>query len=176
MIKTILVPTDGSSHATKAVQLAADLAGKYKAKIVLLHVLLRDATPTALKQMTRGLGLSAKTRRDLDDLEAIPLEAASIGGDFAPIAVPVPDRILTEVGGLIAEKARKAAAAKGAKKVTVKIVGGGAADSIIAAAKKEKASMIIMGSRGLGNIKGLLLGSVSHKVSALAECTCVTVK
>jgi len=36
--------------------------------------------------------------------------------------------------------------------------------------------MIVMGSRGLSDFKGLLLGSISHKVSAQAECTCVTVK
>jgi nucleotide-binding universal stress UspA family protein len=36
--------------------------------------------------------------------------------------------------------------------------------------------MIFVGSRGLGNVKSLLMGSVSHKVAHLAECTCVSVK
>jgi len=39
MIKTILVPTDGSDHANKAVGLATDLALKYGASLVLLHVI-----------------------------------------------------------------------------------------------------------------------------------------
>lgn len=176
MIKTIVVPIDGSSHANKAVALAADIAGKYNARIVLLHVLLRDATATQLKQLARGLGLPAKTRKELDRLEEIPLESAAVAGDFAPIALPVPDKILGEVGALMIDKARKAAAAKGVKKIASKVVAGGAADSIVETAKKEKANMIVMGSRGLGNIRGLLLGSVSQKVSHLAECTCVTVK
>ena len=38
MIKTILVPTDGSEHAAKAVAFAADLAGKYGAGMIVLHV------------------------------------------------------------------------------------------------------------------------------------------
>lgn len=176
MIKTIVVPTDGSSHANKAVALAADIAAKYNARIVLLHVLMRDATATRLKQMVRGLGLPAKTRKALDEIEEIPLESAAIAGDFAPIALPVPDKLLSEVGSLIVEKARKAAAAKGVKKIATSLVGGSPADSIVGAAKKEKADMIIMGSRGYSDIKGLLLGSVSHKVSHLAACTCVTVK
>jgi nucleotide-binding universal stress UspA family protein len=36
--------------------------------------------------------------------------------------------------------------------------------------------MIILGSRGRGDAKALLLGSVSHKVANQATCTCVTVK
>ena len=36
--------------------------------------------------------------------------------------------------------------------------------------------MIFLGSRGLGDVGGLLMGSVSHKVMHLAPCTCVAVK
>ena len=42
MIKTILVPTDGSEHAKKAVLLAADIAEKFDARMVILHVLSSD--------------------------------------------------------------------------------------------------------------------------------------
>lgn len=43
-------------------------------------------------------------------------------------------------------------------------------------AKEEGYSMIVMGSRGLSDIKGFLLGSVSHKVLHIAECPVVIVK
>ena len=36
--------------------------------------------------------------------------------------------------------------------------------------------MIVMGSRGLSDAKALFLGSVSHKVTNQATCTCATVK
>jgi nucleotide-binding universal stress UspA family protein len=36
--------------------------------------------------------------------------------------------------------------------------------------------MIVLGSRGLGNIGSLLLGSTSQKVNHLAPCTVVTVR
>ena len=40
----------------------------------------------------------------------------------------------------------------------------------------EGADMIVMGSRGLGRVADIFLGSVSQKVSHLSKCTCVTVK
>lgn len=36
--------------------------------------------------------------------------------------------------------------------------------------------MIVMGSRGLSDPAGLLVGSVSHKVTNMAPCTGVTVR
>lgn len=35
-------------------------------------------------------------------------------------------------------------------------------------------NLIVMGSRGLSDLKGLAVGSVSHKVSHLAPCTVIT--
>jgi nucleotide-binding universal stress UspA family protein len=36
--------------------------------------------------------------------------------------------------------------------------------------------MIVVGSRGLGNIEATLRGGVSHRVELLAECPVLTVK
>jgi nucleotide-binding universal stress UspA family protein len=35
--------------------------------------------------------------------------------------------------------------------------------------------LIVLGSRGLSDIQGLMFGSTSHKVTHLASCSCVTV-
>jgi nucleotide-binding universal stress UspA family protein len=53
---------------------------------------------------------------------------------------------------------------------------GDPAECIIAFAKKSKCSEIVMGSRGLGRLSGLLLGSVVAKVVQLAEVPVVAVK
>lgn len=53
---------------------------------------------------------------------------------------------------------------------------GDPADVILRAIGRERADLVVMGSRGLGEIKGLLQGSVSHKIAQLAPCPCLTVK
>jgi len=53
---------------------------------------------------------------------------------------------------------------------------GDPAECIIAFAKKSKCTEIVMGSRGLGRLSGLLLGSVVAKVVQLADVPVVVVK
>ena len=52
---------------------------------------------------------------------------------------------------------------------------GSPADVILEEAARVGVDAIVMGSRGLSDIKGLLVGSVSHKVLHAAKCTVVTV-
>ena len=54
--------------------------------------------------------------------------------------------------------------------VSKQIATGTPAEAILTAADKEKADLIVMGSRGLGPVKELLLGSVSHRVATHASC------
>ncbi|WP_163336363.1 universal stress protein [Desulfopila sp. IMCC35008] len=43
-------------------------------------------------------------------------------------------------------------------------------------AEREKCEMIVMGSRGLSDIEGLLIGSVAHKVLHIAKCPVLVVR
>jgi nucleotide-binding universal stress UspA family protein len=50
------------------------------------------------------------------------------------------------------------------------------AETICRFAKEYNYNQIVMGTRGLGSIKGVLLGSVSHKVLHIAPCPVTIVK
>jgi nucleotide-binding universal stress UspA family protein len=176
MIKTIVVPTDGSAHAKKAIDLAADIAEKYGARLVILHVMMRHTSESDIEVLSRENAMPASLEEKFKDLRESYLEMAAAAYDAGPIAILVPDEILSEVGNLVLDNARMRAESKGVKNLTTQLLDGPAADKIVAAAEKENADMIVMGSRGLGNIAGLLMGSVSHKVSHLAKCTVVAVK
>jgi nucleotide-binding universal stress UspA family protein len=175
MIKKILVPTDGSEHARKAVQFAGDIAGKYGAQIVLLHVLLDGATSGELRNLVKVKRLPKSVVEAMDRVEEVQLSAAMMP-DSVPIRIPLPDDVLDAVGKAILDDAEATAQKHGAKNVKRVVERGRPAQAILSCAEKQKANLIVMGSRGLGDLKGMLVGSVSHKVSNLSPCTCVTVK
>ena len=56
------------------------------------------------------------------------------------------------------------------------IMEGPAGEKICEIAKIEGCEMIIMGSRGRSNLKGLLLGSVAHRVLQQAPCPVLIVR
>ncbi len=64
----------------------------------------------------------------------------------------------------------------GIQQVSGLVKRGGVTRTILATAKKNEVDAIVIGSRGMGEIEGLLLGSVSHKVNSLAKCTCITIR
>ena len=55
-------------------------------------------------------------------------------------------------------------------KVTREVLEGPASEAILDVAGVRKIELIIMGTRGLGSLKGLLIGSTSQKVLSHALC------
>jgi nucleotide-binding universal stress UspA family protein len=53
---------------------------------------------------------------------------------------------------------------------------GPEAEAILKAADTHGTDLIVMGTRGLGSIEGLLFGSVSRKVSHLAPCPVLLIR
>lgn len=56
------------------------------------------------------------------------------------------------------------------------ILEGNPAEAIIEVANTRKSDLIVMGSRGLGTLAGLVLGSTSQKVVAHAPCPVLIVR
>ena len=53
---------------------------------------------------------------------------------------------------------------------------GPAADAILSAAEAHKADLIVLATRGMGAVKGLLFGSVATKVAHYAVCSVLVVR
>lgn len=76
----------------------------------------------------------------------------------------------------ILEQARACARRCGVETFRTEVKAGPPARTIVCFADRIGADTIAMGRRGVGDVEGALLGSVSHKVAALANSGVVTVK
>ena len=85
-------------------------------------------------------------------------------------------QVITALGDLIASNAANRAQTVGVENVKTSVTMGDYAEAILETADNTDADMIVIGSRGLGGLKGLLLGSVSNKVALHAKCSVLTVK
>ena len=131
-LQRLLVGTDGSEAAIRAVAWAASLARQLDAEVIAVHVftfdpaqLSDDLVVLPEEEMER---LKEKSRSFLDGTWSAPLRSA--GARF---------RTLLETGN--------------------------AARALLDAAKREGADLIIVGSRGRGGFREMLLGSVGHHLT-----------
>jgi nucleotide-binding universal stress UspA family protein len=149
-MQRILVPVDGSEHALRAIDMAADIGIHFDIPLVVIHV-----------RSGSGVGqipLDLVAYRQLEDL--YETESALL------------DAIAWRIAEDAAERARRA----GAPSVEVLIDIGDPASTIVRASEDLGADLIVMGRRGRGDLGGLLLGSVSHKVGHLAASAVMTVR
>ncbi|QEM82743.1 universal stress protein [Halomonas binhaiensis] len=145
MFKSILVPLDGSEYSRLALNVACKLVSPEGGQIVLLHI-----------------------------PEPLPNEPLLIWGLIAvPMGATQEQR--DQAGQKLLDRAIDAARAEGVETITPMLVHGDPRLVILSAAKEKGVEAIVMGSRGLSDIKGLMVGSIAHKVSHSAECHVITV-
>ena len=147
MFKNILVAIDGSESSTKALETAAELAGKFGGKLHLLHVVREMQVP-----LNPGLmDASENMERQRHD-------------------------ILNSAGEQLINQAKRSVESKGIDAVETDVGSGDPATAIVDYAARNKNDLIVIGSRGLGQVGGMLMGSVSRKVGNTAKTHCLIIK
>lgn len=147
----ILCAVDGSEYSQWGVQALEALAGREPEAVTLLHAIDASSLQTA-----KGKNPVAE-RRALAAME--------------------------KAGGLLLREAERSArvalgqARTGPRTAFHRILAHGPlAQTIVRQARRAKADLILMGSRGLSDIRGFLLGSISRQVAAIAPCSILVVK
>ena len=135
MVSKILVPTDGSETARKAVRYAVDLAKQLNASVIALSVI--DNT-----------SLIAQTVPAFDT----PMH----------VIEPVEDYLREAAKGYAAE-IEKLCDKSGVQSEAV-ITTGHPVEDIVKEAKKSKVDLIVMGSHGRSALAATVLGSVAYGV------------
>jgi len=174
MFKKILVAIDGSGHARGATEVAGDIAAKYGAELVLLHVVGNGKVPASLARM-----LEVEHMTDAEHPN--PPNVANVPGGIAVMergtdSKEHEEQMKESVAQKILAEAENIAKRKDVVVVSRVTEHGDPVERILDCAAREDVDLIVMGTRGLSDFKSLLMGSVSHKVCQLSECTCITVK
>ena len=159
MLKTILVPIDGSETSFKALKYASSLCKECGSKLVVSTVLLpylfSDASTIRNSELAQLVS------------PQIPPKSKDVAGDL------VEDFSKERVLALAKKKLTKD------KELVIeyrRIISEEPAKAIVDQAAALKADTIIMGNRGMGQFAEILLGSVGNKVISFAKCPVVIVK
>ncbi len=152
MINRILVATDASAASNRALKMAVQIAGQHNAELLIIHVIRDMQIPFDIKE--------------IPELEANRFESFN----------DAREDIMRKIAESVLRKAKEKAEKAGANKVQTAIGTGDPATSILGFAKRRKVDMIVVGTRGLGKLKGTILGSVSRKVTNNAETSCLIVR
>ncbi len=135
-----------------------------------------DGSEQSAHALATACDIADKYKAAVHLVHSPELETTAIAVGSGAVAItPEPEKIAA-AGKHVMEQAVKQAEAQGCKPAECIIGNGEPADEILQQAEKSKADLIVTGRRGLGGLASLLLGSVSHKVSQNAPCTCMTVK
>ena len=140
MFKRIMVPTDGSEHAKDALKKAVELQKLCGAELFILSVYRHYGLLEKSLSMVRP-----EDPENIDD--ALQAHSKTMAEDFKKLAVEL-----------------------GSDKPRAFVKSGHPARTIVKFADDKEIDLIVLGSRGLGDVDGFLLGSVSHKVTSLAKC------
>lgn len=149
--KRIIAAVDGSVHSLNAFERAMELAKGQKAKLMIVHV-IPDTRTGALVEFGTKYGSMAIVRAYLNAAEKEALEwLKPLETKAKQNGVNAETEILWEMG-----------------KSPIQL--------ITEYAKKNAVDMIVMGTRGMGGFKRLLLGSVAGGVVAHAPCSVMVVR
>jgi nucleotide-binding universal stress UspA family protein len=147
-IKKILAPIDGSKNSLAALQVAVGLAKDYGSELSIVHVLSLHSTSLSMSS------LSGDSSRFLSVYE----EEAKMARKIIDDAVELARKYGVKASGQII-------------RMQTSVVG-----AIVENALTQKVDLIVIGTRGLGGFRKLLLGSVSSGVVTHAPCPVLTVR
>lgn len=176
MLKKILCAIDGSEHAERAALWAGELARKFDAELIFLFVVPHRLAPPELRRMAEAEQIVRPAEPRTPLVSPQPGLPSQWSSEDLSQSAAASATIYREIGERLVEGVRWQAESAGVAKVKGLVEDGDPAHRIVEVAKHEGVDLIVMGRRGLGDLKGLLLGSVTHKVAQAASCACLTVE
>ena len=147
-IKKILAPIDGSKNSLVALQVAVGLAKDYEADLTIIQVLPLNSTSLSLSSLS-GASSSMLTlyEEEAADAKKIVDDAVNLASKHG---VKASGEVIRMQSSIV--------------------------EAILKKALTQKVDLIVIGTRGLGGFKKLLMGSVSSGVVTHAHCPVLVVR
>jgi nucleotide-binding universal stress UspA family protein len=155
MFEKVLVALDGSEHSEKALETAIQIAKKFRAKLMLIHVYsvtmpaVVAPEPTTLTPAGVPVVTSAEVAKMVEAERMVGKRVLADGEQKAKSANVRVETVLKE---------------------------GNTVQEIVALAKEREFDLIVIGARGISRLEELLMGSVSEGVIKNAHCPVLVVK
>jgi len=135
-----------------------------------------DGSEQAEHALATACDIASKYKSKIHLVHSPELETTAIAVGSSAVAITPSAEKIAAAGKQVMAQALEQARNQGCTPAECIIGNGDPAEEILQQAEKSKADLIVTGRRGLGGLASLLLGSVSHKVSQNAPCTCMTVR
>lgn len=149
-MERILLAVDGSEHSLRAADFAGQLSRRTGAPVEVLHVVPENDLFAP--------GLHSYVSHSTDVEQFYETRLALLESRGARVVVDAARRVENAHGTVATEE----------------VVVGNPAREIALRADHTRSDCIVMGRRGLGDVRSLLLGSVSHRVGQLSHKTLIT--
>ena len=149
-MRRILLAIDGSEHSDRAAELAGELSAAFGARVNVMHV--------------------------VPEMDVLPARLHAYTHDFTQLerAYIVRRDLLETAGKEMVSAAAEAVRQRGGEVSSEDVMFGRPDHMIASKADQADVDFIVMGRRGLGEVKTLFMGSVSTKVGQLSDRTLIT--
>ncbi|MGQ4808123.1 hypothetical protein NKDENANG_01490 [Candidatus Entotheonellaceae bacterium PAL068K] len=159
----ILVPVDFSPYSTQALLCAADLADRFAASLIVLHVIAREIGARAVHQhpgtggtpMLDPLGMPASIEMPREVMETSIIDYR--------------ERAYTALQAFLPPRLARYS-------LELRVVVGHPFERILETAVRESVGLIVLGTHGRTGLSRMAMGSVAERVVRLAPCPVLTVK
>lgn len=158
-LSRILLVTDGSVHSQRAIEFVGRFPIPHETEVSVMHVLPPMPSPALI---ARSWPAGSEAMAPVPSYETEELLARQAEEE-------------ERQGKIVLEQAIKTLEEFGVEASSV-LLRGDAATEIIEYVKRNRVDLIVAGSRGLSQVRRLLLGSLSRKLVHYAGCSVLVVK
>lgn len=163
LFSPILIPVDFSDYATVALACAADIAARFGASLIVMHVISRDVEVQIIKERLGQPQVFSPDTDPASPFSDVPTDV------LESVVIDLRQQAYTALEDFLPPQLAQC-------EVELRVVAGRPFERILETAAAEPVGLIVLGTHGRTGLAHVLMGSVAERVVRLAPCPVLTVK